>query len=279
MELWYTEYQTKKFGITAKIARTIHSEETDFQRLDVIDTEQFGRMLVLDGMVMTTEGDEFVYHEMISHIPMITHPSPKKIAVIGGGDGGAIRELIKHPSVEEAHLVEIDEKVIEYSKQYLPDIACGLDDPKVKVFVADGIKHIKESKNTYDVILVDSTEPIGPAVGLFSKDFYQDIYNALKEDGLFVAQTESPFFNKDLIRDTNKAISELFPIAKLYLASIPTYPSGLWSFTMGSKKYKPEDADMSRAESISSSTKYYNEKIHQSAFSLPNFVCELTVQT
>lgn len=278
MELWYTEYQTKNIGITARIAKTLHAEQTDFQKLDVIETEQFGRMLVLDGMVMTTIEDEFVYHEMISHVPLITHPNPKKVAVVGGGDGGAIREIIKHPSVEEAHLIEIDGKVIEYSKQYLPEIACGLDDPKVTVFVADGIAHIKNHKNTYDVILVDSTEPVGPAVGLFSKDFYQDIYEALKEDGIFVAQTESPFFNKDLIRDTNRAISELFPVTRLYLASIPTYPSGLWSFTMGSKKYKPEDGDLRRAEEIGKGTKYYNQHIHQSAFALPNFVRALTVQ-
>lgn len=278
MQLWYTEYQTKNFGITARIGKTLHSEQTDFQQLDVVETEQFGRMLVLDGMVMTTIEDEFVYHEMISHPGMITHPNPKKVAVVGGGDGGAIREIIKYPAVEEAHLIEIDGAVIEYSKQYLPEIACGLADPKVTVHVADGIKHIKDNKNTYDVIMVDSTEPVGPAVGLFSKDFYQDIYDALKEDGLFIAQTESPFFNKDLIRDTNRAISELFPITRLYLCSIPTYPSGLWSFTMGSKKYKPEDADLSRAEEIGKNTKYYNAQIHQSAFSLPNFVRELTVQ-
>ncbi len=277
MELWYTEFQTKNFGITAKIKETLHTEQTEFQQLDVIETAQFGTMLVLDGMVMTTDKDEFVYHEMISHIPMITHPNPKKVAVVGGGDGGAIREIIKHPSVEEAHLIEIDGQVIEYSKRYLPQIAAGLADPKVSVFVADGIQHIKDNKNTYDVILVDSTEPVGPAVGLFSKDFYQDIYNALKEDGLFAAQTESPFFNQDLIKDTNQAISELFPITRLYLASIPTYPSGLWSFTIGSKKYRPEDADLARAEVISKQTKYYNQDVHRSAFMLPNFVRELTV--
>lgn len=275
MELWYTEYQTKDFGITAKIEQTLHSEKTDFQKLDLIETKQFGRMLVLDGMVMTTIEDEFVYHEMIAHIPMFTHPKPQKVAVVGGGDGGAIREIIKHPSVEAAHLIEIDGKVIEYSKKYFPEIAGGLDDPRVSIFVADGLKHIKEHRNTYDVILVDSTEPVGPAVELFSSVFYQDIYEALKDDGLFVAQTESPFFNKDLIRDTNQSISELFPICRLYLASIPTYPSGLWSFTMGSKKYRPEDVDLNRVDVIAKSTKYYNKDIHYSAFKLPNFIQEL----
>ncbi|AZR73815.1 spermidine synthase [Anoxybacter fermentans] len=278
MELWFTEYQNNKLAYGYKISKHLHSEQTKFQRLDVVDTEQFGRMLILDGIVMTTIEDEFVYHEMISHVPLITHPNPKKVAVIGGGDGGAIREIIKHPSIEEAHLIEIDGRVIENSKKYLPEIACALDDPKVTIFVEDGIEFIKKNKNTYDVIMVDSTDPIGPAVGLFKKEFYQSVYDALKEDGLFVAQTESPFLNKDIIKPTYQAISEVFPITRLYLATIPTYPGFLWSFSMGSKKYKPEDADLSRAEAIASDTKYYNPEIHRSAFALPNFVRDLIAQ-
>lgn len=277
MDLWFTEFQTKNFGITAKVKKTLVSKETEFQKLDIIETAEFGRMLVLDGMVMATVKDEFVYHEMISHIPLITHPKPKKIAVVGGGDGGAINEILKHPSVKEAHLIEIDGQVVDYCQEYLPELAGGLDDPKVTVHIVDGIKYIREQKNTYDVILVDSTEPIGPAAGLFAEDFYGHLYTALAEDGLFVAQTESPFFNQDLIRDTHQAISKFFPITKLYLASIPTYPSGLWSFTLGSKKYLPEDGDMRRAEKIAKQTKYYNPAIHLAAFTLPNFVNELIV--
>lgn len=270
MELWYTEKQTENVGITCKTVKTLHVEKTDFQDMAVIETQQFGRMLVLDGMVQTTIEDEFVYHEMISHVALNTHPNPKNVLVIGGGDGGAIREIVKHPKVEKATLVEIDRRVVEVSREFLPEISCGLANPKVTVLYDDGIKHVKDNSNTYDVIMVDSTEPVGPAVELFSGSFYKSIFNALKEDGLFVAQTESPFFNKALITSCYKEISAVFPLTKLYLASIPTYPSGLWSFTMGSKKYDPELVDASDIAVYP--TKYYNSKIHKAAFALPAFV-------
>ena len=176
MELWFTEKQTPDHGITSRIVRTLHREETKYQTVDVIETRQFGRMLLLDGMVMTTDKDEFVYHEMIAHVAMNTHPEPKDVLVIGGGDGGAIREVLKYPSVETATLVEIDERVIEVAKTYFPAIAGALDDPRVRIRIEDGIRHVEEKEDTYDVILVDSTEPIGPAVGLFQRDFYERIF-------------------------------------------------------------------------------------------------------
>ena len=273
MELWYTEKQTGNLGITCKITGTLHVEKTEFQHIAVIDTLQFGRMLVLDGMVQTTIQDEFVYHEMITHVPLNTHRSPKNVLVIGGGDGGAIREIIKHPAVGHAVLVEIDRRVVEVSRELLPEISCGLDSPKVTVIYDDGIKHVRENPDTYDVIMVDSTEPVGPAVELFSGEFYRSIYNALKPDGLFVAQTESPFFNADLITSCHQKISQVFPLTKLYLASVPTYPSGLWSFTMGSKKYDPEDINSSAVPGYP--TKYYTAEVHKGAFMLPRFVQEL----
>ena len=204
-----------------------------------MDTYEFGRMLLLDGIIMTTIKDEFVYHEMISLPALNTHPNPKNVLVIGGGDGGAIREIVKHPKVEKAILCEIDGQVIEVSKKYLPEISCALNDPKVEVVVEDGIKYIQENKNKFDVILVDSTDPIGPAVGLFAKDFYQGIYDALKEDGVFAAQTESPWVNENLVKRVFQDIKSIFPITRLYLANVPTYPTGMWSFTMGSKNMIP----------------------------------------
>ncbi|NPV27049.1 MAG: polyamine aminopropyltransferase [Firmicutes bacterium] len=273
MDLWFTEKQTPHLGITCKVRATLHSEKTPYQELAIIDTEQFGRMLVLDGMVMTTVKDEFVYHEMITWVALNTHPAPKQVLVIGGGDGGAIREIVKHPVVEKATLAEIDVRVIETAKEYLPEIACGYKNPKVEILVVDGIKHVQDSPNTYDVIIVDSTEPVGPAVGLFSQDFYRSVFVALKEDGLFVAQTESPFINNDLISQVYKDISRIFPITKLYLASIPTYPSGLWSFTMGSKKHDPEMVDEKRCLAID--TKYYTPELHKAVFKLPRFVADL----
>lgn len=274
MELWYTEKQTENYGITAKISKTLHTEQTEFQDLAMIETEQWGKMLVLDGMVMTTDKDEFVYHEMITHLAMNTHPNPKRALVVGGGDGGAIREILKYPSIETAVLAEIDGRVIEVSREYLPEIAGKLDDPRVDVQVVDGIKYIHDNKNSFDVILVDSTEPVGPAVGLFAKSFYEGIYDALKEDGIMVAQTESPFFNADLITRVFKDISSLFPVTRYYTASIPTYPSGLWSFTMGSKKYDPLEVDDSKLIEPEG-TKYYHKGMHKSVFNVPKFVMEL----
>ncbi|MBA4494067.1 polyamine aminopropyltransferase [Paenactinomyces guangxiensis] len=273
MELWYTEKQTKNHGITTKIKRSVYHDQSEFQTLDIIETAEFGNMLVLDGMVMTTDRDEFVYHEMITHVAMNTHPNPKDVLVVGGGDGGAIREILRYPSVANAVLAEIDGKVIEASQKYFPKIASGLSDPRVNIQVTDGIRHIQENKGTYDVILVDSTEPVGPAVGLFQKPFYEGIYEALKEDGIMVAQTESPWFNQDLIRQVFKDISNTFPITRLYTASIPTYPSGLWSFTVGSKKYDPLQVDESGLQSFD--TRYYRPEMHKALFQLPAFVQEL----
>jgi spermidine synthase len=273
MELWYTEKQTPNVGITCKTISTLVVEKTNYQELAIIDTVEYGRMLVLDGMVQTTVKDEFVYHEMITHIPLFTHPNPKTVAVIGGGDGGTVREALKHPSVEKVYLVEIDERVVENSKKYLPEISCGLSDPRCEVLFQDGIEFIAQHENSFDVVLVDSTEPIGPATGLFSKDFYSSIYRALKEDGLFVAQTESPFFNAELIRSVYASIKQIFPVTRLYLASIPTYPSGLWSFTLGSKRYDPLEVDEENILDID--TKYYSPEIHKSVFKLPRFVKNL----
>ncbi|RSK28989.1 polyamine aminopropyltransferase [Bacillus sp. HMF5848] len=273
MELWFTEKQTESFGITAKIKRTLHTEQTDFQKLDMVETEEFGNMLILDGMVMTTQKDEFVYHEMVAHVPLFTHPNPENVLVVGGGDGGVIREVLKHPSVKKATLVEIDGKVIEYSKQYLPEIAGMLDDPRVEVKVDDGFMHIAQSENEYDVIMVDSTEPVGPAVNLFTKGFYAGISKALKEDGIFVAQSDNPWFKPELITNVQRDVKEIFPITTMYVANIPTYPSGLWCFTLGSKKHDPLAVEDSRFHDIE--TKYYTKELHKACFALPKFVQDL----
>ncbi len=269
---WFTEYQNDNLSIGLRIKQIIHSEKTDFQTLDVVETVEYGRLLVLDGCVMTTDKDEFVYHEMLSHVPMHTHPNPKKVLVVGGGDGGVIREIIKHPSVEKAVLAEIDGRVIEASKTYFPHIASGLSDPRVDVQVTDGIKYVEDHPNEFDIILIDSTDPIGPAVGLFAKDFYQSVHRALKDDGIMVAQTESPFANAKLIRSVYKDVSEVFPQTHLYLAFVPTYPTGMWSFTMGSKKHDPNAVTDCRV----SGTKYYTNAVHKGSLALPPFVQELT---
>lgn len=270
--VWITE-NNGDLAISYRVKETIHEEQTDFQHLTMVDTYSFGRMLFLDGFVMTSIKDEFVYHEMITQPALNAHANPEKVMVIGGGDGGAVRELAKHPKTKQITLVEIDGRVIENSKKYLPEIAAAYDDPKVTVLVDDGIKHIKENKNTYDIIIIDSTDPIGPAEGLFSGDFYQNVYEALKEDGIMVAQTESPFSDQKLLQGIHSDLKGLYPIVKLYLAFIPTYPTGMWSFTMASKKYDPLAI---KAEDIPElQYRYYNKDIHFASFVLPNFVADI----
>ncbi|MBO8159096.1 polyamine aminopropyltransferase [Thermosyntropha sp.] len=269
MELWVTEYQTPFLGLTCKVKATLRNEKTPFQHLAVVDTEQFGKMLLLDGMVMTTESDEYVYHEMITQIALNSHPHPENVLIIGGGDGGALREVVRHPKVKKGTLVEIDDRVVQAARDFFPDLACSFDDAKADVVIDDGVKFVQEHENFFDVILVDSTEPVGPAVELFSANFYRNVYNALKEDGILVVQSESPFYNKDVIQMAFKGIKSIFPITKLYLASIPTYPSGLWSFTVGSKKYDPEVVNYVRDDA---ELKYYSAEVHKAAFKLPPFV-------
>lgn len=273
MNLWVTEYQSENLTIGCRVLKTLYREKTQFQEIMIAETLQFGRMLLLDGVIQTTIADEFVYHEMITHVGMNTLEKPRRVLVIGGGDGGSVREILKHKSVEKVTLVEIDGKVIESAKAFLPEISCGLNDPRAEVIVDDGIKHVKENPNTYDMIIVDSTDPIGPAVGLFGADFYRDVYNALTENGLFVAQTESPFYNRELIPRIIGDVRTIFPMARFFMASIPTYPGGLWSFTMGSKKYDPLKVDTNSIPKME--TRYYNPEIHSSSFVLPEFVKEL----
>ena len=272
MNLWFHEPQTPDLGFHTRVKKTLHKETTQYQDLMVIDTNQFGRTLVLGEAVQTTIKDEFIYHEMLAHVPLFTHPKPKKVLIIGGGDGGTVREALKHPSIEKIVLVEIDRRVVEVAKEFLPEISCGLDDPKVELVYEDGIAYLQENKEEFDVILVDSPDPVGPAVGLFAEEFYKSIYDSLHPEGLFTAQTESPFFNKDLIRRVYRSIKGIFPIAMLYLAVIPTYPGGLWSFTMGSKDHDPMSL-LSQQTNIS--TKYYTKRLHRSSFILPRFVEEL----
>ena len=268
MELWVTEYQTPALGFSCRITETLRTEQTEFQHLSVVVTEQFGRMLLLDGMVQTTEKDEFVYHEMISLVALNSHPNPENVLIIGGGDGGSLREVVRHPAVKRGVLVEIDDRVVQAARDFFPALSCSFNEPGAEVVIADGIQYVKDHPNTFDVILVDSTEPVGPAVELFSAAFYQDCFNALKEDGMLVVQSESPFFNDNVIKMAYGGIGQFFPITKLYLANIPTYPSGLWSFTVGSKVHDPESL---KAKNVNTG-RYYTPELHQAAFKLPGFV-------
>ncbi|HBK86545.1 MAG TPA: spermidine synthase [Firmicutes bacterium] len=272
MELWAKEYQSEDLVLSYRIKETLHTERSKYQDIAIVDTYQYGRMLLLDSVVQTTEVDEFVYHEMITHVALSAHPNPKKVLVVGGGDGGSIREILKHKSVEQAILVDIDERVVELSKQYLPSISCGFDDPRVTVNIEDGLAYVKRAKNEFDLIIVDSTDPIGPAVGLFAQEFYRDLYAALKEDGMFVAQTEPPWSSKTFLPELHSVLHNIFPIVKLFLANIPTYESGLYSFTICSKKHDPTVIQPGKHVP---NAKYYSPEMHKAAFTLPPFVAEL----
>ena len=273
MDLWFSELQTKDLITTCRVLRTLYHEKSPFQEIAILDTAEFGRMLVLDNVIQTTIKDEFTYHEMITHVAVNTHQNPKKALVIGGGDGGSVRELVKHKSLEKVVLCEIDGMVVEAAKKYLPEISAGYGDPKVEIIIDDGIKHAEDNKDTYDIIVVDAPDPVGPAVGLFSADFYKYLYEALREDGIFVAQTESPFFFEELIKRIYKDVSKVFPVTRLFLGNVPAYPGGLWTFTMGSKKYDPLETDTGKIAPLG--TRFYSPEIHRSCFILPPFVKQM----
>ncbi|MEQ8198438.1 MAG: polyamine aminopropyltransferase [Clostridiaceae bacterium] len=275
MELWYTENQTENVKFSMKVKDYVFSGKSDFQKIDIIDTFEFGRVLVIDGWTMVTEKDEFIYHEMITHVAMGVNPNIRRALVIGGGDGGTVRELTGFSTIEEIHMVEIDPVVVEASKKYLDYTSCKLGDKRVSVYFEDGIKYIKTKENYYDLIIVDSTDPIGPGEGLFSEEFYNDCFKALTEEGIMVNQCESPYYPnnaKEMKRAYNK-IGKIFPICKAYQYHMPTYASGHWLFGFASKKYDPlKDFKGFQFKEKLESTKYYNEEIHKGAFALPTYV-------
>lgn len=277
MDLWFYEKHIPGTGICLKIKQILYSKKNKYQDVQILDTEDFGRMLVIDGMVMTTEKDEFVYHEMIAHVPVFVHPDPDDVLVIGGGDGGTVRELTRHKNIKKITMVEIDRDVIEASKKFLPDLSLRFGNRRLRLIVGDGIKYVKRATGKFDIVILDSSDPVGPAKGLFTEDFFRNIYRCLRGDGILVAQSESPFMDKEIIRGTYKILKKIFPVVKMYFAPIPTYPSGVWSFAFASKKYDPLiNFDIERALNRKFVTKYYNEDVHRGAFMLPEFMKKLT---
>ncbi len=278
MELWYTEQHTEDVRFSIKVDKHLYSEQSEFQRIDVFKSKEFGTFFTLDGLMMVTEKDEFIYHDMIVHVPMATNLNIKNVLVIGAGDGGTVRELTRYPSIEDIDMVEIDKLVVDVCREYLPQTSCKLDDPRVKLYFEDGLKFVRTKENTYDLIIVDSTDPFGPGEGLFTKEFYGNCYKALKEDGILVNQHESPYYEtyaKSMQR-AHKRIQEFFPVCRVYQAHIPTYPSGHWLFGFASKKYDPlNNIDAQAWDSLGLKTKYYNTDIHKGSFALPNYVKEL----
>jgi len=260
------------------VDRQLYSAQSEFQRIDVFESKEFGRFLTLDGYMMLTERDEFIYHEMITHVPMAVHPNPKNVLVIGAGDGGVVRELTRYDAVKHIDLVEIDPLVVEVSRQYLPQTSCRLDDPRVNILYMDGLKHVRTCENQYDLIIVDSTDPFGPGEGLFTREFYGNCYRALREGGIMVNQHESPFYEQDAVamQRAHKRIVESFPISRVYQAHIPTYPSGHWLFGFASKQYHPvRDLKDVQWNLLGLKTNYYTTRLHVGAFLLPAYVEEM----
>jgi len=272
LDLWLIENNTAGYSVNWKVVKTLFERKTPFQHLQVLETLEFGRTMVLDGAIQVTEKDEFIYHEMIAHIPLFSHQNPREVLVIGGGDGATVREILRHPGTT-VDLVEIDQAVLDASREYFPGLACGLDDQRTRVIVADGIHYLESCTKTYDVVIIDASDPVGPAVGLFDEAFYRNVYRVLKADGIMVTQSESPFFNYQLLREINAILRKIFPLVKVYLTCVPSYIAGFWSFTAASKRYDP--ADPRRFPADFGECKYYTQSVHRAAFELPACIANL----
>ncbi|MEA4932958.1 MAG: polyamine aminopropyltransferase [Lawsonibacter sp.] len=277
-DLWYSEYHTPAVRFSIQVNSQLHHETSEYQRISVFDSIEFGRFLTLDGIMMLTERDEFIYHEMITHPALAVHPNVKRVLVIGAGDGGVVRELAKYSQIEEIEVVEIDRRVVEVCQKYLPQTACGFEDPRVRLHFEDGLKFVRRKENTYDLIIVDSTDPFGPGEVLFTREFYGNCFQALTDEGILINQHESPFYPEDAkeTRMAHRCIAQAFPVSLVYQAHIPTYPSGHWLFGFASKGLDPVQALRAEAwNQLEISTRYYNTQLHQGAFFLPNYVKDL----
>lgn len=270
--LWIEEKFRDFLGLRLKVEKVLFSGKSEFQTVDVVETLGHGKALLNDGLFMVTERDEFIYHDMIAHVPLFTHPNPKNVLVIGGGDGGTAREVLRHPGVEKCTMVEIDEMVVNASKEHIQQTAVVFNNPKLDLRIEDGLKFVKETKEKFDVILIDSTDPIGPAQPLFGDEFYQDLFNCLTDNGIVVSQGESPFYEQTMQKTLMGIINRIFTVSTIFNFSNLTYPGGLWSFTFASKGLHPiKDFDPARVANSGLDFEYYNTEIHKGAFAIPSF--------
>ena len=275
MELWFSEFHTPDVKHSIRVQRHLYSHKSEFQQIDIYDTPEFGKVLTLDGNVMLTERDEFIYDEMITHVPMAVHPNVQDVLVIGAGDGGVVRELARYESIRRIDLVEMDEQVLDACRRYLPGNACRLDDDRVHIYFDNALRFIRRTHAQYDLIIVDSTDPFGPSEGYFTREFYGICYNALRDDGIMVNQQGSPFYHQDAeaMQRSHKRIVSTFPISRVYQAHIPTYAAGYWLFGFASKKYHPiDDFDRDKWLALHLKTNYYTVRLHTGAFFLPAFL-------
>ena len=277
MDLWFQDSIEfgHGFSIRIKIKNLLYNDRSPYQEIAILETEKLGKMLVIDGITMLTEWDEYAYHEMITHVPLLVHPKPSRVLVIGGGDGGTVREILKHPEVELVHVCEIDEAVVNACRKYLPSLALSFDDPRVNILYEDGARFVTQQSEPYDVIIVDSTDPLGPGQILFQENFYKNLKKALSKEGIAVTQCESIFLHQHVIKGVFSFARHLFPKLGYYVTMVPTYPSGVIGFFFCSLKRDPlQDMDIERAERLKN-LKYYTPEVHRSSFTLPRFATDL----
>ncbi len=277
---WTVETLHDNYAQALREDRVFYDSETDHQRLRVFENGRFGRVLTLDGVVQTTEGDEFMYHEMLAHVPILAHGAAKRVLVIGGGDGGMAREVLRHTSVDHCTMVEIDAGVVDFSKEYLPALSDGVfDDPRLDLVIADGAAFMAEKHEPFDVIIVDSTDPIGPGEVLFTDSFYGHAARLLTPDGILVTQNGVPFMQPDELRQTMRAFRTLFPDWGCYLTHVPSYAGGPMALGWGSMSVKGRDVDLAvlkqRFAAAGLQTRYYTPEVHKAAFALPAYVAAL----
>ncbi len=277
IELWFGEQYGRENGryLQIQVDNVLEKVKSPFQEIAVVNSPAFGKILVNDSIVMLTEADEAGYHEMIAHVPLCVHPKAEEVLVIGGGDGGTVREILKHSDVKRVDVCEIDEQVVEVCRRHFPDMANSFDNDKVHLYYQDGAQFLTVRRNQYDVVIVDSTDPVGPGITLFTEQFYQSIFHSLKEDGIAVSQMESIFWHGKFIQNTFLFLNRIFPIARYYFTMVPTYPSGMIGFSLCSKKYHPvEDFKPEKTEKLTN-LKYYHAELHKAAFILPAFAQKL----
>ncbi|MAQ99673.1 MAG: spermidine synthase [Oceanospirillaceae bacterium] len=275
-----TERLYDDYAQSFTVSDLLFEVRTEHQHLEIYETPALGRVMLLDGVVQTTEKDEFIYHEMMVHVPLFAHPNPKRVLIIGGGDGGIIREVMRHKNIEHVTQVEIDQSVIDMCKQYFPNHSAGAyDDPRANIVIADGKDFVANCTETFDVIISDSTDPIGPGEVLFTSDFYADEKKCLNPGGIMVAQNGVPFFQGDEITNTYTRLSKLYREASFYVAPVPTYTCGFmtlaWATDDEVLRQQSVDTIAERYEAAGFATRYYNPEIHCAAFALPNYIREL----
>jgi spermidine synthase len=273
MGLWYDETFDGHTRLGLRVKQTLFSDESPYQKVEVIDTVAFGRVLVIDNIFMTSEYDEFLYHEMLVHPSLTTAPEIERVLVIGGGDGGTVREVLRYSDVKECVMIEIDQTVVDASKKFLPSIGTAWDDPRLDVRFIDGIDYVKHSDDPkYDVVLLDGTDPIGPGAVLFDQAFYQGCKRMLAPDGVMALQSASPLLMMDVFVETQHKLRSLFAEVHPYMGPVPLYGTGTWSWTWCSDTGEPLRAILERQAEIVEAAKAYNDELHRAAFALPNYV-------